>query len=97
MEDYLAARIITTPLCLFDCDAPCDGSTAVVVSHRDVAGDLDHPAVQINAVGTALRGRPSWAAPLSIQAWLASVPVRPHRAWHIGFAAVRGGSEFPRP
>jgi acetyl-CoA acetyltransferase len=60
MDDYLAARIITTPLCLFDCDAPCDGSTAVIVSHRDVAHDLDHPAVHINAVGTALRGRPSW-------------------------------------
>ena len=60
MDDYLAARMITTPLCLYDCDAPCDGSTVVIVSHRDVAGDLDHPAVQINAVGTALRGRPSW-------------------------------------
>jgi acetyl-CoA acetyltransferase len=60
MEDYLAARMITTPLRLFDCDAPCDGATAVIVSHRDVAGDLDHPAIQINAVGTALRGRPSW-------------------------------------
>lgn len=60
MDDYLAARMITTPLCLFDCDAPCDGATAVIVSHRDVAADLDHPAVQINAVGTALRGRPSW-------------------------------------
>lgn len=60
MDDYLAARMITTPLCLYDCDAPCDGSTVVVVSHRDVADDLDHPAVQINAVGTALRGRPSW-------------------------------------
>jgi acetyl-CoA acetyltransferase len=60
MDDYLAARMITTPLCLFDCDAPCDGATAVIVSHRDVAGDLDHPAVHINAVGTALRGRPSW-------------------------------------
>ncbi|MGA2931454.1 MAG: thiolase family protein [Acidimicrobiales bacterium] len=59
-RNALAARIITTPLCLFDCDAPCDGSTAVIVSHRDVAGDLDHPAVQINALGTALRGRPSW-------------------------------------
>jgi acetyl-CoA acetyltransferase len=60
MDDYLAARMISTPLCLFDCDAPCDGSTAVIVSHRDMAGDLDHPAVHINAVGTALRGRPSW-------------------------------------
>jgi acetyl-CoA acetyltransferase len=60
MEDYLAARMITTPLCLFDCDAPCDGSTVVIVSHRDAAADLDHPAVHINAAGTALRGRPSW-------------------------------------
>jgi acetyl-CoA acetyltransferase len=60
MDDYLAARIITTPLCLYDCDAPCDGSTAVIVSHRDLADDLDHPAVHINALGTALRGRPSW-------------------------------------
>ena len=60
LSDYLAARMITTPLCLFDCDVPCDGSTAVIVSHRDVAADLDHPAVHINAVGTALRGRPSW-------------------------------------
>ena len=60
MDDYLAARMITTPLCLFDCDAPCDGSTVVIVSHRDFAPDLDHSAVHINAVGTALRGRPSW-------------------------------------
>ena len=60
MEDYLAARMITTPLCLFDCDAPCDGATVVIVSHRSFAPDLDHPAVHINAVGTALRGRPSW-------------------------------------
>ena len=34
LDDYLAARMISTPLCLFDCDAPCDGSTAVIVSHR---------------------------------------------------------------
>jgi len=60
LDDYLASRVISSPLRLFDCDAPCDGATAVIVSHRDVAGDLDHPAVQINAVGTALRGRPSW-------------------------------------
>jgi acetyl-CoA acetyltransferase len=60
MDDYLAARMITSPLCLYDCDAPCDGSTVVIVSHRDFAADLDHPAVHINAVGTALRGRPSW-------------------------------------
>ena len=60
LDDYLAARMISTPLCLFDCDAPCDGSTAFVVSHRDFAPDAPHPACHVNAVGTALRGRPSW-------------------------------------
>jgi acetyl-CoA acetyltransferase len=60
MDDYLAARMISTPLCLYDCDAPCDGSTAVVVSRVAHAPDLDHPACHVHAVGTALRGRPSW-------------------------------------
>ena len=39
---------------------PCDGSTAVIVSSADVARDLPKPAVRINAVGTAMRSRPSW-------------------------------------
>jgi acetyl-CoA acetyltransferase len=60
LEDYLSARIISTPLCLFDCDLPVDGSTAFVVSHRSFAGDRPNPAVFIEAVGTAMRGRPSW-------------------------------------
>ena len=60
LDDYLAARMISTPLCLFDCDAPADGSTAFVVSHRDYAADAPRPACHVHAVGTALRGRPSW-------------------------------------
>ena len=60
LDDYLAARMISTPLCLFDCDAPCDGSTALVVSRVDHAPDAPHPACHVDAVGTALRGRPSW-------------------------------------
>ena len=60
MDDYLAVRMITTPLCLFDCDAPCDGSTAVVISHADYAPDAPGTVCHVNAIGTALRGRPSW-------------------------------------
>jgi acetyl-CoA acetyltransferase len=60
LEDYLSVRMISSPLCLYDCDAPCDGSTAVVVSHRDYAPDAPSPACHVHAVGTALRGRPSW-------------------------------------
>lgn len=60
LDDYLSARMISTPFGLFDCDAPVDGSTAVIVSRADHASNLDHPAVGFEAVGTALRGRPSW-------------------------------------
>src|SRR5271169_4207908 len=50
MDDYLSARPITTPFGLYDCDVPCDGSIAVIVSAASVADDLPHPAVCIEAV-----------------------------------------------
>ena len=60
METYLGARMISTPFGLYDCDVPVDGSTAFVVSHVDAARDLRHPPIRVEAVGSALRGRPSW-------------------------------------
>jgi acetyl-CoA acetyltransferase len=60
LEDYFASRIITTPFRLFDCDAPVDGSTAVIVSAAEHAANVDHPVARVEAVGTALQGRPSW-------------------------------------
>ncbi len=59
LDDYLAARWISTPLCLYDCDVPVDGSTAVIVSRVETARDLRVP-IRVEAVGSALRGRPSW-------------------------------------
>jgi acetyl-CoA acetyltransferase/uncharacterized OB-fold protein len=60
MEDYLAARMITTPLGLYDCDVPCDASTAVVVSAVDAAADLPRPPVHVEAVGTQVLERLEW-------------------------------------
>lgn len=60
MDDYLSARLISTPFGLYDCDAPVDGSTALIVSRSDHAPNVDHPVARVEAVGTALRGRPSW-------------------------------------
>jgi acetyl-CoA acetyltransferase len=60
LDDYLSARLITSPLCLYDCDVPCDGSTAFIVSHVDSAADAKHTPVHVNAVGTAYRTRNSW-------------------------------------
>lgn len=60
MADYLAARLISEPFGLYDCDAPVDGSTAVIVSSAAVARDLPQAAVRFEAFGTALHARPSW-------------------------------------
>jgi acetyl-CoA acetyltransferase len=60
LEDYFASRMITSPFRLFDCDAPVDGSTAVIVSAAEHAANVDHPVARVEAVATALRGRPSW-------------------------------------
>jgi acetyl-CoA acetyltransferase len=53
MDDYLAARPVSTPFGLFDCDVPIDGSIALVVSHADYAADCPQPAVKVEAIGGA--------------------------------------------
>ncbi len=53
MADYLAARPVSTPFGLLDCDVPVDGSIAVVVSTADYAGDCPHRPVAVEAVGGA--------------------------------------------
>jgi acetyl-CoA acetyltransferase len=60
MDEYLAARLVTTPFGLYDCDVPCDGAVALVISHADTLPDLRAPVVRIEAVGTALSERISW-------------------------------------
>ena len=60
MDDYFAARPITTPFGLYDCDVPCDGAVAVIVSDASVAGDLPKPAIRVEAVGTQILERVSW-------------------------------------
>lgn len=56
LDDYLAARVISSPLRLFDCDSHIDGSTAIVLSHRDAAKDLRNPPLHIEAMGMAVGG-----------------------------------------
>ncbi|KZS82943.1 thiolase C-terminal domain-containing protein [Mycobacterium persicum] len=60
MADYLDARPITTPFGLYDCDVPCDGAVAVVVSAVDAARDLAKPPVLVEAVGTQIIERIDW-------------------------------------
>ncbi|MHB9881302.1 thiolase family protein [Pacificimonas sp. ICDLI1SI03] len=60
MEDYLAAEFISSPFCLFDCDAPTDASTVIILSHADAADDLKAEPVFIDGVGSAGNARLSW-------------------------------------
>jgi len=60
MDDYLAARMISEPLCLYDCDVPCDGATAVVVSRRDAAKGLPRHPLTVESVGTGMFERATW-------------------------------------
>jgi acetyl-CoA acetyltransferase len=61
LDAYLASPMISTPLCLFDCDVPSDGCIAVVVSRADAAAArTKKPPLRVEAIGCSLRGRPSW-------------------------------------
>ncbi|HEY3736142.1 MAG TPA: OB-fold domain-containing protein [Jatrophihabitans sp.] len=60
MDDYFNARPVSSPFGLYDCDVPCDGAIAVIVSAAATAGDLRQPPVRVNAVGTQILERLSW-------------------------------------
>jgi acetyl-CoA acetyltransferase len=77
LDDYLSARMVTTPFGLYDCDLPCDGAVAVVVSATDTVGDLRAP-VRVEAVGTQISERISWD-----QGWLGHEPLTHGPAQHL--------------
>jgi acetyl-CoA acetyltransferase len=60
IEDYLGARMVSDPLCMFDCDVACDAATAFVISRVEHASALDHPAITVEALDCALHDRFMW-------------------------------------
>ncbi len=56
IDEYMASRVISTPLRLYDCDSHIDGATAIVLSHKDAAKDLKNPPLHIEATGGSLGG-----------------------------------------
>lgn len=60
LDDYLAARMVSEPLCLFDCDVPMDFCSAVVVSSGDAVSGLRRRPVHVDAVSTSRRHLPTW-------------------------------------
>ena len=60
LEDYLASPMISTPIRMFDCDVPIDGSTAIIISRWDCAQDLPNKPIKIEAIGSSMAYRNSW-------------------------------------
>ncbi|PKP95047.1 MAG: DitF protein [Alphaproteobacteria bacterium HGW-Alphaproteobacteria-16] len=60
MDDYLSARMITSPFGLLDCDAPTDASTVILLSAADAVAGSGKPAIRIDSVGGGIHGRAAW-------------------------------------
>jgi acetyl-CoA acetyltransferase len=58
MEQYLAARVISSPLRLYDYCLETDGACAVIVTSRERAGDGPQPAALIRAVAQSAGPEP---------------------------------------
>jgi acetyl-CoA acetyltransferase len=55
VDEYLDARLISDPVCMFDCDIPVDGVAAFVFTTAERARDLPNPPVY---VGGFAQGHP---------------------------------------
>jgi acetyl-CoA acetyltransferase len=57
MDDYLNARMISDPLCLYDYTQENDGAVAVITTSAERARDLRHPPVYVVASAHGGHGR----------------------------------------
>ena len=51
LEDYQAARMISDPLCLLDCDVPVTGCVAMVLTTAERARDMKNKPAYVAAIG----------------------------------------------
>lgn len=59
MDEYMSARMITSPLCLFDCDRFSDASTVLIVSAGDAVDEVSCKPIRIAAMAGSAE-RLSW-------------------------------------
>lgn len=59
MDEYLSARMISTPLCLYDCDRFTDASTVLIVSAGNAVDEVSCTPIRIAAMAGTVE-RHSW-------------------------------------
>lgn len=59
MDEYMSARMISSPLCLFDCDRYSDASTVLIVSAGDAIDEVSCTPIRIAAMAGTVE-RHSW-------------------------------------
>jgi acetyl-CoA acetyltransferase len=59
MDEYMSARMISTPLCLFDCDRFTDASTVLIVSAGSAIDEVTCKPIRIAAMAGTVE-RHSW-------------------------------------
>jgi acetyl-CoA acetyltransferase len=75
LDQYMASRMISDPLCLYDCDRFTDASTVLIVSAGDAVGEVKCAPVRVAAMAYSVE-RYSWdqaewvaAYPTGAQLW----------------------------
>lgn len=59
LDEYMSARMISSPLCLFDCDRFTDASTVLIVSAGDAVDEVTCTPIRIAAMAGVVE-RHSW-------------------------------------
>ncbi|MGM7668043.1 thiolase C-terminal domain-containing protein [Microbacterium sp. A93] len=77
-DEYMNARMLSDAVCLFDCDIPLDGASAIVMTTADRAKDLDSPAAFVTGI---VQGGPQEAELWDLEAVQSSMAHLGGRIW----------------